>query len=104
VIQCQGDKKLVVLATTQPPAKSATVRLSTGREATSRVLSLNAADQARWGGLYYDVLASGPPTKAILTERDQAQHAIRRVPLAVVETCSAAERNAMINHPARQHS
>jgi hypothetical protein len=90
VITCGHDNELVVVAHTRPPTRSATVRLSTGQEATSRVLSLDAAAQTSWGGLYFNVLPPGPPTNAILIERDQAGRAFRHVSLTVatvIEEC-----------------
>lgn len=86
-VVCESVNTPIVGARTQPQTQSATVRLSTGRESTVRVLSLDAADRARWGGLYFNVLAYGPPTNAILIERDQARRAIRRVPIAFTGLC-----------------
>jgi hypothetical protein len=88
VIRCEADKKLVVAATTQPKTLFVTVRLVTGREFTSTVLSRSSTERARWGGVYYNVLPpSGSPSRAILMERDSARHALRRMPLTVLSRC-----------------
>jgi hypothetical protein len=50
-ITCESNNTLTVAARTLPGVRSATVRLSTGLEATSDILSLNAADRERWGGV-----------------------------------------------------
>lgn len=47
-----------------------TLRWDTDHEVTSPVLSLNARERERWGGIYLNVLPAGSSMKAILIERD----------------------------------
>lgn len=89
-ITCESDGTLAVAARTQPQTRSATVQLSSGEEATSSIFSLNAIDRDRWGGVYFNVLSSRTPVKAVLIERDQAGRAFHRLSLTPVGRCLMA--------------
>ena len=86
-ITCESNNTLTVAARTLPGIRSATVRLSTGQEATSGILSLNAVDRERWGGVYFNVLTSRMPPRAVLIERDQAGRTLHRLSLIPVGMC-----------------
>jgi hypothetical protein len=90
-ITCASNNTLTIAARTGPRAQSATLRLSTGKEMTSTILSFNAIDRRHWGGIYFNVLAFGMLARAVLIERDQAGHVLHRLLLTPVGTCKAVK-------------
>lgn len=88
-ITCESDGTLTVAARTLPQARSATVLLSSGQKATANILSVNADDRDRWGGVYFNVLRSRIATKAVLIEHDQSGRVLRRLALTRIGNCSA---------------
>jgi hypothetical protein len=86
-ITCESDGTLAVAARTLPRAQSATVLLSSGQIATATVLSFNANDRDRWGGVYFNVLRSRAVRRAVLVERDQSRRVLRHLLLTPVGNC-----------------
>ncbi len=86
-ITCEKDGTLAVAARTLPQTRSATLLLSSGQEVGGNILSLNANDRDRWGGVYFNVLRARTATKAVLIERDQSGRVSRRVLLTPMGNC-----------------
>jgi hypothetical protein len=81
---------LTVSARLSPRTQSATVVLGGGKQVSSKVVTLNAADRERWGGVYFNVLTADMPAKAVLIERDRAGQALHRLPLVPVGRCASS--------------
>ena len=86
-VTCESGGTVTVTARTLPQIWSATVRLSSGKEATANILSLNAKDRERWGGVYFNVLRARTAAKAVLSERDRSGRVRRRLLLTSVGNC-----------------
>ncbi len=89
VVLCENNYEIFAVRTS-PQTQSGTVRLSTGRQATSPVLVLNARARERWGGFFFDVLASRIPASAVLIEHGQAGRILGHLSLAPVPQCRFA--------------
>ncbi len=59
-------------------AQYAGVQLGTRVTTTSKILSLNSASRARWGGAYFEVLKARKPVTPVLIERDRAGRVVGR--------------------------
>lgn len=72
-LTCAG-KILTIWARVLAKAETVNVKLSTGETSALKILSLNSATQARWGGAYFDVLMakklSVNGATGVLIERD----------------------------------
>lgn len=72
-LTCLG-KMLTIWARVLARARTVNVKLSTGEISASKILSLNSAAQAHWGGAYFDVLMakklSANGATGVLVERD----------------------------------
>jgi hypothetical protein len=86
-ITCESGNVLSVAARTQPAAQFATVLLSTHKEVTSGVISLNNSQREKSGGVYFNLLSAKTPLTATLIERDHAGRPLRRTPLTAVGRC-----------------
>ena len=86
-VTCGGDT-VTIWARVLARAQYASVQLSTRVTTTSKILSLNPASQARWGGAYFEVLnARRPVTPPVLIERDRAGRVVGRSTLFRVGEC-----------------
>lgn len=83
---------LIFAARTSPGTQSATVLLSTGQKAASRILVLSPTDREQWGGFFFDALASRIPVRAVLIEHDQSGHPLGHLSLTPAPGCPSVGR------------
>ncbi len=86
-VTCSGDM-VTIWARVLARAQYASVRLSAKVTTTSKILSLNPAGQARWGGAYFEVLQARRPVTPVLIERDRAGRVVGRSTLLRGGGCS----------------
>jgi len=85
-VTCTSDT-MAIWARVLARAQYASVQLSAKATTTSKILSLNPASQARWGGAYFEVLKTRRPVTPVLVERDRAGRVVGRSTLFRVGEC-----------------
>jgi hypothetical protein len=88
-ILCPSGRQIFAARTT-PGTQSATLLMSSGQRATSRILVLNIAGREHWGGFVFDVRASRIPERAALIERGQGGRTVGHLSLTPVPGCHFA--------------
>jgi hypothetical protein len=85
-VTCRGNAR-TIWARVLAGAQMVSVRSGANLSISGKILSLNPAAQARWGGVYFQVLKATGPFAPVLIERDERGRVLGRTALFRTKTC-----------------